>query len=47
MTHTGLTQEQSKLVQDLIRHNIPLITGAGVMKGMLRMESGGGKSSGG
>ena len=40
----GLTQEQSELVQDLIRHDIPLITVAGVMKGMLRTE---GPSSGG
>ena len=46
MTNTGLTQEQSELVQDLIRHDIPLITVAGVMKGMLRTESGGGESSG-
>jgi hypothetical protein len=45
-TNARLTQEQSELVQDLIRHDIPLVTVAGVMKGMLRTESGGGESSG-
>jgi len=33
-----LTEEQSELVQSLIRHNIPLPAVVGVMEGMLRSE---------
>jgi hypothetical protein len=35
-TNARLTDEQSELVQGLIRHDIPLLTVAGVMKGMIK-----------
>jgi hypothetical protein len=37
-TNTRLTEEQSELVQGMIRHHIPLVTVVGVVEGMLRRE---------
>jgi hypothetical protein len=46
-TNARLTEEQSELVQDLIRRNIPLGTVVGVMEGLLRREgASGGEGSG-
>jgi hypothetical protein len=47
-TNTRLTEEQSELVQGLIRHHIPLATVVGVVEGMLRNEGASGvEDSGG
>jgi hypothetical protein len=43
---TRLTEEQSELVQGLIRHNVPLVTVVGVMEGMLREGASGVEVSG-
>lgn len=46
ITNTRLTEDQSELVQSLIRYNVPLVTVAGVMEGLLRREGPSGDSEG-